>query len=80
MGDTYGGFGGGSSDGSSYGYGGAYGSSDGIGYGGAYGGGPPPSVLDGSAFLPAWTETDRGAYKRTTGWKKERAGWGFVSV
>lgn len=54
--EKYGGFGG-----SSSGYGGGgYGS----GYGSAYGSGPPPSVLDGSIFLPAYTETDRGEHMR----------------
>lgn len=54
--ERYGGVGGSSS---AYGGSGGYGGS---GYGSAYGGGPPPSVLDGSAFIPAFTDTDRGVY------------------
>lgn len=47
-------------------YGGGSGSSSGYEspYGSAYGGGPPPSVLDGSAFIPVYTEADRGESSR----------------
>lgn len=45
-------------------YGGFGGSSS--DYGSAYGGGPPPSVVDGSAFLPAYTEADKGWKMKVT--------------